>query len=53
MQFEFQWLFGKSMITHIPTGHNHSDLMTKVTRGAKRRRLVGGILYGIYDDHPQ
>ena len=41
------------MITHISTGHNHSDLMTKVTSGAKRRRLVGGILYDIYDDHSQ
>jgi hypothetical protein len=44
---------GESLITHISTGHNHSDLMTKVTSGAKRRRLVGGILYDIYDDHLQ
>ena len=44
---------GKSRITHISTGHNHSDLMTKVTSGAKRRRLDGSlILYDIYDDHP-
>jgi hypothetical protein len=35
---------GESLITHIGTEHNHSDLMTKVTSGAKRRRLVGGIL---------
>lgn len=28
-----------------------SDLMTKVTHGAKHRKLVGGILYDIYDDH--
>lgn len=43
---------GESMITHIRTENNHSDLMTKTTSGAKRRRLVGGILYDIYDDHP-
>ncbi len=42
---------GESLITHISTGHNHSDLMTKVTSGAKRRRLVSGILYDIHDDH--
>jgi len=44
---------GESLITHIGTEHNHADLMTKVTRGAKRRRLVGGILYDLYDDHSQ
>ncbi len=43
---------GESLITHIGTEHNQSDLlMTKVTSGTKRRRLVGGILYDIYDDH--
>ena len=44
---------GESVVTHLWTGHNSSDLMTKVTYGAKRRRLVGGILYDIYDDHPK
>jgi len=44
---------GESMITHIRTENNHSDLMTKLTSGAKRRQLVGDILYDIYDDHPQ
>jgi hypothetical protein len=43
---------GESLITHIRTENNHSDLMTKTTSGSKRRRLVGGILYDIYDDHP-
>jgi hypothetical protein len=42
---------GESAITHFKTGFNLSDLMTKVTHGAKRRKLVGGILYDIYDDH--
>ena len=53
MQFKNQWQWEKSLITHIGTEHNHSDLMTKVTSGANRRRLVGGILYDIYDDHSQ
>ncbi len=46
---------GESLITHICTEHNHSDPMTKTktTSGAKRRRLVSGILYDIYDDHSQ
>jgi len=44
---------GESLITHIRTENNHSDLMTKTTSGAKRQCLVGGILYDIYDDHPQ
>jgi hypothetical protein len=39
---------GESLITHIGTEHNHSDLMTKVTRGAKCRRLVGSVLYDIW-----
>ena len=52
MRFENQWQ-GESLITHIPTANNHSDLMTNVTHNAKRRQLVGAILYDIYDDHPQ
>jgi hypothetical protein len=43
---------GESLITHIRTENNYSELMTKTTSGAKCRRLVGGILYEIYDDHP-
>ena len=43
---------GESLITHICTEKNHSDLMIKTTSGAKRRRLVGGILW-IYDDLSQ
>ena len=44
---------GESLITHIKSEDNLSDLMTKVTHGTKRRRLVGNILYDIYDDHPK
>ena len=40
---------GESLITHIPTADNLSDLMTKVTFGAKRQRLVSGLLYDIFD----
>jgi hypothetical protein len=43
---------GESLITHIRTENNHSDLMTKTTSGAKRQRLVGSILYDIYDNDP-
>ncbi len=46
-------VMGESLITHISTEHNRSDLMTKITSGAERRRLAGGILYDIYDDHSQ
>jgi hypothetical protein len=44
---------GESLITHIKSEVNLSDLMTKVTRGGKRRGLVGNILNDIYDDHPK
>ena len=44
---------GKSLITHIKSEDNLSDFMTQVTYGAKHRRLVGNILYDIYDDHPK
>ncbi len=44
---------GESLTTHIKSEDNLSDLMTKVTHGTKRRRLVGNILYDIYDDHPK
>jgi hypothetical protein len=43
---------GESLITHIKTGNNLSDLMTKVMCGADHCRLVGDILYNIYDFHP-
>ena len=42
---------GESAITHLRSDQNSADLMTKVTSGAKRCRLVSGILYDIYDDH--
>ncbi len=44
---------GELLITHIDSGNNLSDLMTKVTCGGKCHQLVGNILYDIYDDHPK
>ncbi len=44
---------GESLITHIDSEENLSDLMTKVTHSGKHRRLFGNILYDIYDNHPK
>ncbi len=44
---------GESLITHIDSEENLSDLMAKVTCGGKCRQLVHNILYDIYDDHPK
>jgi hypothetical protein len=40
----------ESLITHIWTQFNLSDFPTKVTNGTTRRRLVGNVLFDIYDD---
>ena len=42
---------GESLTSHIRTHHNSADLLTKVTYGNKRRTLVNGLLYDIYDDY--
>ena len=34
---------------HVPTLKNWSDHLTKVLSGKKRRYLVSGVLYDIYD----
>jgi hypothetical protein len=44
---------GESLITYIKSEDNLSDLMTKVTYSTKHRKLVGNILYDIYDDRPK
>ena len=44
---------GESIITHIKTGGNLSDLMTKMTHGSKHCPLAANILYDIYNDHPE
>jgi hypothetical protein len=38
---------GESLITHINSEENLSDLMTKVTHGSKCRQLIGNILHDI------
>ena len=45
---------GKLLTTHCKTGDNHSDMMTKVLYGQKKRDSVSCILYDIYnhDDGP-
>lgn len=42
---------GESVARHVRTGNNLADLLTKVLSGEKRRRLVGLILYDIYDHY--
>ena len=37
------------LTTHVPTLRNWADLLTKVLTGMKRRNLVQGVLYDIYD----
>ena len=44
---------GESLITHIKTDDNLSDFLTKTTSGAKRRKLVSGVVHDIYDDFPK
>ena len=41
---------GESLITHISTQLNLADSLTNVTNGVTRRRLVGNVLFDIYDD---
>jgi hypothetical protein len=41
---------GKSLIAHIQTQFNLADFLIKVTNGATCRRLVGNVLFDIYDD---
>ena len=40
---------GESTTTHIPTLLNISYLLTKVLYGQKRRNLVDGIMFDIYE----
>ncbi len=41
---------GRSLITHIPTQFDLADFLTKVTNGTTCRRLVGNVLFDIYDN---
>ena len=41
------------LTSHISTNHNYADLLPKVLYGQKRRNCVEGIMYDLYDTHPQ
>ncbi len=41
---------GETLLMHIKTGDNLADFSTETTSGAKRRKLVSGVVYDIYDD---
>ncbi len=41
------------LTTHIDSGDDLSDLMTKLTHGGKHRQLVGNFPFDIYDDLPK
>jgi hypothetical protein len=44
---------GETLLTHIRTGHNLADFLTKTTSGAKCCKLVCGVVHDIYDDFPK
>ena len=41
---------GETLLTHIRTGENLADFFTKTTSGAKRHKLVSGVVHDIYND---
>ncbi len=44
---------GATLLTHIRTGDNLADFLTKTTSGTKRRKLVRGVVHDIYNDFQQ
>jgi hypothetical protein len=44
---------GETLLTHIRTGKNLADFLTKTTSGTKRRKLVSGVVHDIYNDFPK
>ncbi len=44
---------GETLLTHIRTGENLADFLTKTTSGAKCCKLVRGVAHDIYDDLQQ
>jgi hypothetical protein len=44
---------GETLLMHIRTGENLADFLTKTTSGAKRCKLVRGVVHDIYDDFQQ
>ncbi len=43
----------ETLLMHIRTEENLADFLTKTTSGAKRRKLVSGVIHDIYDDIQQ
>ncbi len=41
---------GETLLMHIRTRDNLADFLTKTTSGAKRRKLVRGVVHNIYND---
>ncbi len=44
---------GETLLMHIKTGENLADFLTKTTSGAKRCKLVSGVIHDIYNDFQQ
>jgi hypothetical protein len=44
---------GETLLTHIRTGENLEDFLTKTTSGAERCKLVSGVVHDICDDFPK
>jgi hypothetical protein len=39
---------GESLVTHIRTGENLADFLTKAASGSKCHKLVSGVVHDIY-----
>jgi len=44
---------GKSLLTHVGTADNLSNLLTKPNFGARLQRIVGKLLYSIFYERKQ
>ena len=44
------WTTNMADMKHVKTYDNLSDFLTKTTSGAKRYKLVSGVVHDIYDD---
>jgi hypothetical protein len=44
---------GETLLMHIETEENLADFLTKTTSGAKRCKLVSGVVHDIYNDFPK
>ena len=42
---------GECLNTHIPTKDNLSEMMTKALYGSKKRGLVEGLMYDVFDSY--